>query len=154
MFKKETQKLATAILIALFCVLPGCVSPDAVKVSAEIQGIKNDMANIEKLADEMFVWRKSIQAENINYNGAGWVVLVVTVFVGAGFLLIKTFMKRGTALHLLTCAVQKAGKIDPSTVHKIKHCLKQEVVTGRFKEEDRKNIGNFAKKKGTFAKQK
>ena len=90
-----------AIIFTLpFCVVPGCVAPEAVKT--EIQGIRNDMGQLEKvveqkadntvvaeqvdeinnrieqtiqLAEELSVWRKSVQAEIINYGGAGWVVV-------------------------------------------------------------------------------
>lgn len=188
MFKAKTktasQGLAAAVLALLFCVVPGCVAPEAVKT--EIQGIRNDMGQLEKvveqkadntvvaeqvdeinnkieqttqLAEELSVWRKSVQAETINYGGAGWVVVgtgvIALIFIGAGFLLIRAFMKRGSLLTLLTCAVQKVGKRSPEAVQAIKEQLKAEVSNGGpFTEQDRKNLGHFAKKRGTFAEQK
>lgn len=180
MFKKAAK---ATILAILFGVLPGCVSPGAVPI--EINGLRNDMGALEKLveqkadntviakhveqinnrieqttqlAEELSVWKKSVQAEIINYGGAGWVVvgtgLMALIFVGASLLLIRAFMRRGNLLHLLTCAVQKVGKHSPSAVLAIKNQLHREVVEGRFKEQDRKNLGAFAKKKGTFAEQK
>jgi len=76
------------------------------------------------------------------------------IFVGAGLLLVRAFMRRGNLLTLLTCAVQKVGKSSPEAVRTVKDQLKREVADGRFAEQDRKNLGNFAKKKGTFAEQK
>ena len=167
MFQAKTKK---AILILLFCVLPGCVSPEAVKT--DIQGIRNDMGQLEKvvdqnadkienntqIAEDLSVWRKDIQAETINYSGAGWVVVgtgvMALIFVGAGLLLIRAFMRRGNLLTMLTRAVKKVGKDSPHTVKNIKYQLKQCVHDGHFSEQDRLNLGNFAKKVGTFAEQK
>ena len=183
--KKTTAKkiTTTAIIALLFCVVPGCVAPGA--LDTEIQGIRNDMGQLEKLVDqkadntvvaeeieqvnnsiaqtaqiaeELSLWRKSVQAETINYGGAGWVVVgtgvIALIFVGAGLLFIRAFMRRGSLLTLLTCAVQKVGKRSPEAIQAVKDQLKQEVAEGRFKEQDRKNLGNFAKKKGTFSVQK
>lgn len=181
MFQAKTKAI---ILALLFCVMPGCVAPEAVKT--EIQGIRNDMGQLEKvvdqkadntvvaehideinnkieqtaqIAEELSVWRKRVQAETINYGGAGWVVVgtgvTALIFIGAGFLLIRAFMKRGNLLALLTCAVQKVGKRSPEAIHAIKKQLKTEVSNGSpFTEQDRKNLGHFAKERGTFAEQK
>jgi len=55
----------------------------------------------------------------------------------------------------LTCAVQKVGKHLPEAVQAIKDQLKAKVSNGGpFTEKDRQNLGHFAKKRGTFAKQK
>lgn len=182
--KTISKRFATAILALFFCVLPGCLAPGALKT--DVQGIRNDMGQLEKMVDqkadntvvaehvdeitnridqtaqiaeELSVWKKNVQAETINYGGAGWVVIgtgvMALIFIGAGFLLIKAFMRRGNLLTLLTCAVQKAGKRSPETVQVIKEQLKAETSNdGPFTEQDRKNLGDFAKKKGTFAEQK
>lgn len=180
MFQKAAKE---TILALLFCVLPACVAPEAIKT--DIQGIRNDMGQLEKLVDqkadntvvakqveqinnrieqtiqvaeELSVWRKKVEAGTINYGGAGWVVvgtgIMALIFVGAGLLLVRAFMRRGSLLTLLTCAVQKIGKDSPQAVQAIKNQLKCEVREGRFKEQDRKNLGDFARKKGTFAEQK
>jgi len=134
--------------------LPSCVSPDAVKISAEIQGIKNDMTNIEKLADDMSVWRKNIQAENIDYGGI-WIVVgvsvVVLIFVGAGLFLIRAFMKRGNMLTMLTRAVKNSGS---GTIANVKYNLKECVHKGYHCKQDMVNLGAFAKKRGTFVERK
>lgn len=166
----------------LFCVLPVCVSPEAVKT--DIQGIRNDMGQLEKvvdqkadnkvvaeqigevnnrieqttqIAEELSVWKKSVQAETINYGGAGWVVVgtgvMALIFVGAGLLLVRAFMRRGNMLTMLTRAVKNAGEDSPDSVDAIKHHLKRCVQEGHFCEADRKNLGHFAKKKGTFVEQ-
>lgn len=173
------------LLALLFCVVPGCIAKDAVRT--EIQGIRNDMGQLERvvdqkadntvvaeqvdeinnkieqtaqIAEDLSLWKKSVQAETINYGGAGWVVVgtgvMALIFVGAGFLLIRAFMKRGSMLSLLTCAIHKVGKYSPETVHAIKKQLKDETsyYLSSFTEKDRQNIGRFAKKNGTFAEQK
>ena len=90
--KKATKQgnAKAAILALLFCVLPGCVAPEAIKT--DIQGIRNDMGQMEKLieqkadnsvvakridqvnnkieqttqiAEELSLWRKNIQADVI-----------------------------------------------------------------------------------------
>ncbi len=174
------QKTTKAIILALFCVMPSCVQPEAVKT--DIQGIRNDMGQLKSLVDqkadnkvvaeqigqvsnrinqntqvaeELSLWRKSIQAETINYGGAGWVVVgtgvMALIFIGAGLLLVRAFMKRGNMLSILTRAVKNSGK---DTVVTVKHNLKKCVHEGYHCEQDRKNLGDFAKKKGTFAEQK
>lgn len=175
--KKATKQInaKTAILALLFCVVPGCVAPEAIKT--DIQGIRNDMGQMEKLidqkadnsvvaeridqvnnsieqtaqiAEELSVWRKSVQAETINYGGAGWVVVgsgvIVFIFVAAGFLLIRAFMKRGNMLSLITSAVQRVGKRSPETIHAIKEQIHEEVKQGRCTHEHRQCLGVFAKK--------
>lgn len=149
MFKTTIK---TTLLALLFCVvLQGCVSPGALK--ADIQGVRADMNSLEKVADELSLWKSNVEAETINYGGGGWIVLgtgvIALIFVGAGFLLIRAFIKRGSLLTLLTCAIQKVEKYSPASVANIKAQLKREVVEGRFQERDRKNLGDFAKKKGT-----
>jgi hypothetical protein len=180
MFKTKTKAM---ILTLFFCVVLSCIAPDAVKT--DIQGIRSDMGQLEKLveqkadntvvaeqvgainnrieqtaqiAEDLSVWRKNIEAETINYGGAGWVVMgtgiMALIFVGAGLLLVRAFMRRGSLLTLLTCAVQKVGKRSPEAVRAIKKQLKIETSNGGpFTEQDRKNLGHFANKKGTFAKQ-
>ncbi|RLC89012.1 MAG: hypothetical protein DRJ03_00180 [Chloroflexi bacterium] len=132
---------------------------DNTVVAEQVDEINNKIEQTTQLAEELSVWRKSVQAETINYGGAGWVVVgtgvIALIFIGAGFLLIRAFMKRGSLLTLLTCAVQKVGKRSPEAVQAIKEQLKAEVSNGGpFTEQDRKNLGHFAKKRGTFAEQK
>jgi len=174
--KATKQRHAKATILALlFCVLPGCVAPEAIKT--DIQGIRNDMGQMEKLieqkannsvvaekidqvnnrieqtnqvAEELSLWRKSVQAETINYGGAGWVVVgtgvIVFIFVGAGLLLVRAFMRRGSMLSLITAAVQRVGKRSPETMHAIKEQIHEEVKEGRCTHEHRKCLGHFAKK--------
>jgi hypothetical protein len=154
-------------------------------MKTDIQGIRNEMGSLEKLidqkadnnvvadqigevnnridqttqlAEELSIWRKNIQAETINYGGAGMVVVgtgvMAIIFIGAGFLLIRSFMKRGNMLTLLTRAVKNAGEGTPDTVTTIKQHLKYCVNEGHCSEQDVKNLGSFAKKAGTFAEQK
>lgn len=179
--KTRSQKVAKAALIILSGVLSGCLSPGAIKT--DVQGIRNDLGRLEKIvdqkanndvvaeqigavynsieqttqvADELLVWRKKVEAQTINYGGAGWVVvgtsLMAVIFLGAGFLLIRAFMKRGSLLKLLTGAVQKAGEKQPEAVRAIKKQLKIETSNGGpFTKQHRKELGHFAKRVGTFA---
>lgn len=174
MFQKAKKTTTAAILALLFCVLPACLSPGALKT--DVQGIRNDMGRLEKIVDqnstvvaeqvdtieqtaqiaeELSVWKKNIQAETINYGGAGWVVIgtgvIALIFVGAGLLLVRAFMKRGNMLTMLTRAVKNSGT---DAVIEVKHNLKKCVHEGHHCDKDRKNLGNFAKKKGLFAEQK
>ena len=175
--KKATKQrhAKAAILALLFCVLPGCVAPEAIKT--DIQGIRNDMGQMKKLieqkadnsvvaeridqvnnkieqttqiAERLSVWQKSVQAETINYGGAGWVVVgtgvIVFIFVGAGLLLVRAFMRRGSMLNLLTTAVQRVGKRLPDTMHAIKEQIHEEVKEGRCTHEHRQCLVAFAKK--------
>jgi len=160
-----------------------CVSPEAVKT--DIQGIRNDMGRMEKLieqkadntvvaehidqvnnkieqttqiAEQLSLWRKSVQADTIHYGGAGWVVVgtgvTVFIFVAAALLLVRAFMRRGNMLSLITAAVQKVGKRSPETVHAIKEQIHTEVKEGRCTHDHRQSLGKFAKRMGTFAEQK
>lgn len=158
--------------------MQGCISPEAVKT--DIQGIRNDMGRFEKLveqkadntviaghidkinnkieqttqiAEELSIWKKNVQADTINYGGGGWIVmgtsLMAVIFIGAGFLLIRAFIRRGSMLTLLTSVVKKVGKSSPEAVRAIKKQLKAETS-----ERDRRDLGRFANKMGTFAEQK
>lgn len=185
--KSTTLTIINVILIfilflQLFCVLQGCV-PGGIKT--EVQGVRNDVGRLEKvveqkadntvvagqveeinsrieqtaqIAEELSLWRKSIQAETINYGGAVWVVIgtsvMALIFVSGGLLFIRAFMRRGTSLTMLTSAVKKAGEFSPHITSHIKDQLKRGVDDGYFHERDRKNLGNFAKKVGTFVEQK
>lgn len=179
---KATQKtIASATIIALFFfVVPGCLSPEAVRM--DIQGIRNDMGQLQKLveqkadntvvaehvdqinnkieqttqlAEELSVWKKSVQAETINYGGAGWVVVsgatMAMIFVIGGLLLVRSFIERGSMLSLLTHAVQRS---DTKTIVTIKKNLKKCVHKGSHCSRDIENLKYFVKKAGTFAEHK
>lgn len=181
--KEKTKEKKTLIISGLIMLLAGCVSPDAVKT--EIQGVKNDFSRLEKIvdqkadnkvvadsidtvnnkieqttkiADELALWKNNIQADTINYGGAGWVVIgtgvVVLIFVGSGLILVRGFLRRGTMLKLLTTAIQDAGTNAPNSVVAIKHHLKECVKLREFDEKDRQALHSFVKRKGTYAKQK
>jgi len=173
--------IVTAIIALFLCVGPGCVAPEAIKT--DIQGIRTDMKRLEKVveqkannttvakhvegihnsieqvtqvAEQLSLWRKSVQADTINYGGGGWIVLgtsvMAVIFIGSGLLLVRAFMKRGNLLTVLTRTVQKVGESSPEAVHAIKKQLKIEVSNGGpFTEQDRKSLGHFATKRGTFS---
>jgi len=178
--QKSKLKLLIAIGMS-FVVSLGCLSTEGIKtelsgvrndlgeleqlvshkadnsvVAEQIDTINSRVDQTTQIADEFMAWRKSIEAETITYSGAGWVVvgssIMAIIFLGAGLLLIKAFMKRGQLLTLLTGAVKNAGNKSPEIAESIKKQLKLEVSEGRFREQDRKNLGNFAIKVGTFSK--
>lgn len=167
-------------LASVFCAITGCLLPEAIKAKVHI--LSNDMEKLEKvveqkaentvvaehvdqinnkieqnaqIAEELSVWKKSVQAETINYGGAGWVVVgtgvMALIFIGAGLLLVRAFMKRGNMLSMLTRAVKNSGN---DAVIAVKQNLKQCVHEGHCCDQDRKNLGDFAKKAGTFAERK
>jgi len=172
------------ILAILFGVMQGCVTPEAVKT--DIQGVRTDMERLEKVVDQkadntvvaeqideinnmieqtvqiaekLSLWQKDVQADTINYGGAGWVIIgssiMAVIFIVAGFLFVKAFLKRDNLLTLLTCVVKKVGQRSPEVVSAIKKQLKIETSDGGlYTEQDRKNLGHFAKNKGTFAEQR
>lgn len=173
-------KITIMLIAVLGCFLNcGCISPEAIKT--DIQGIRNDMGMLERvvdqkadntvvaeyvneinnkieqtaqIAEDLSIWKKNIQAETINYSGAGWVVIgtsgIAFIFLGAGLLLIRAFMKRGNMLTLLTRAIKKSGSAN--TAH-IKDQLKKCVHEGYHCDQDIRNLGDFAKKVGTFVEQ-
>ena len=166
MFKEKTKvkphrsRFVTILVMCLsilsFGVLLNCISPNAFKT--EIQGIRAHMNGLEKVAEELSVWKKNVQAETINYGGAGWVVVgtgtIVLIFTVPGFLLIRAFMRRGNMLTLLAKSVKDAASDHPQGILAIKENLKYNVQDGHFCEQDRKNLGIFARKKGHFVEQK
>jgi len=123
-----------------------------------MHGVHMQMDGLEKVTDNLSVWQKSIQAETINYGGAGYVVLgtgvMALIFIVPGFLLIRGFMRRGSMLTMLTQAVKETNDSHPLGVMAIKKHLKCSVKDGHFCEQDRKNLGYFARKKGHFVEQK
>ena len=174
--------IAMVTIFFLLVFSSGCVSPDAVKteiqgikndfgrlekiveqkadnnvVAEQIEEINNCIEQTTQVAEDLSIWRKDVEAGVINYGGAGWVVVgtgvMAIIFVGAGLLLIRAFMRRGTLLTLVTCAIQKIGKSSPETAKALKKQLKKEVAGGKFREEDRQKLGSFARKMGTFLEQ-
>lgn len=173
MFKKTIK--TTVIATIFFCVGLSCVSPEAVKtdiqgirndmgrmeklidqkadnsiVAEQIDQVNNRIEQTTQVAEELSLWRKNIQAETINYGGGGWIVLgtgvVVLIFVVAGFLLIRAFMRRGSMLNLITGAVQRVGKRKPETILAIKEQIHEEVKEGRCTHKHRECLGKFANK--------
>lgn len=166
-------------MFLLSLMLPGCLTP--VDVQTELQGIHNDVSKLESLveqkadnnvvaecideinnkieqttqiAEDIAVWRKEIQADTIIYNGAGYVIAVVIVFLVAGLLLVKAFLKRGNMLTFLTHTIKQLGNKSPDVVRLIKEHLRKNVAdeSSCFTEQHRKDLGDFTRKHGTFAK--
>lgn len=136
-------------IIAIFTA--GCVAPGAFK--AEITGLKVKLNKLEKVAEEISLWKSSVQAETINYGGAGTVaiglIVITVVFLGAFALMIRMLLKKTNLLRLVTCAVQKT---DPHIRKAIKKQISEEVSNGGpFKPKHKNELREFTEKAGTFA---
>ena len=177
----RTVKIAT-VVISLLCLTTACVAPDAVKAKVgvleskleklteqhadtqfladRIESIENETNQTTQVAETLLEWKESVQAENVTYGGAGWVVLgaglIVALFLAAGLLLLLTFIKRartnGNLLKLITCAVQKTS---PAVQERVKRQIEREVTNGGpFKPRDKAALAQFTRENGTFADQK
>lgn len=177
----RTVKIAT-VVISLLCLTTACVAPDAVKAKVgvleskleklteqhadtqfladRIEKIENETNQTTQVAETLLEWKKSVQAENVTYGGAGWVVLgaglIVTLFLAAGLLLLLVFVRRaktnGNLLKLVTCAVQKTS---PAVQERVKRQIEREVTNGGpFKPRDKAALAHFTRENGTFADQK
>ena len=129
----------------------GCVAPGAVK--AEMTGLKARFDKLEKVAEEVALWKSSVQAETINYGGAGVVamgsIFIVTIFLGAFVLMIRMLLQKTNMLKLVTRAVQKT---DSNTKQVIKDRITEEVSNGGpFKQHHKHQLRQFVEKAGTFA---
>jgi hypothetical protein len=127
-------------------------------VAESIGEVNNKIEQTTQVAEDLSLWRQKIDNQGtINYGGGGWVVLgtgvICIIFVGAGLLIVRAFMRRGTLLELVTCAVQKLGKNNPEVIRLFKKQLRKEVSDGSFKDKDRKALGDFARKRKTFLEQ-
>ncbi len=129
----------------------GCVAPGAIK--AKVIGFEARFDKLEKIADTLVSWKKSVQAETINYGGAGTVaiglIIITVVFLGAFGLLIHMLLKKTNLLKLVTCAVQKTN---PHIRKAIKDQISEEVSNGwSFKPHHKHQLRQFTEKAGTFA---
>lgn len=140
------------ILFLITMFFAGCVSPGALQT--KITGMEVKIKKIEKVVDNISLWKSNVQAETINYGGAGMVVIglivITVVFLGAFGLLIRMLLKKTNLLKLVTCAVQKT---DPHVRQAIKDQISKEVSNGGpFKPHHKHQLRKFTEKVGTFAK--
>lgn len=140
------------ILFLITMFFAGCVSPGAFK--AKITGMETRFDKLEKVADTFVSWKKTIQAENITYGGAGMVaiglIVITVVFLGAFGLLIRMLLKKTTLLKLVTTAVQRT---QPHIREAVKKQIGVEVSNvGNFKPTHKHQLRKFTEKVGTFAK--
>lgn len=136
-------------IVAIFTA--GCAAPGAFK--AKITGIEARFDKLEKVADNLVLWRKTVQAENITYGGAGMVaiglIIITVVFLGAFGLLIRMLLKKTNLLKLVTTAVQKT---DPHIRKAIKDQISVEVSNdGPFKTCHKHQLREFVEKVGACA---
>ena len=129
----------------------GCAAPGAFQ--AKITGLEARFEKLEKVADNLVLWQKTVQAENITYGGAGTVaiglIIITVVFLGAFGLLIHIVLKKTNLLKLVTCTVQKT---EPHIRQAIKDQISAEVSNGgSFKLKHKHQLRAFTEKVGTFA---
>jgi len=149
--QKKIAKSITALFLLVTLMVSACAAPGAFKTN--VTGIEARFDKLEKMANEMSVWKKTVQAETINYGGAGWVVIgsifIVTIFLAAFVLMIRMLLQKTNMLKLVTGAVQKT---DANTRKAIKDKITEEVSNGGpFKRHHKHQLCNFVKKAGTFA---
>jgi hypothetical protein len=111
-------------------------------VTAErIDEVRNEITQVTKVADTLVKWKTSVQAETINYGGAGWVVLgsavIIMIFLGAFGLLIRMLLKKIHLLKFVTGAVKRA---DPDTQKAIKKAIKAQVACPNTKYTERDKL--------------
>lgn len=132
----------------------GCVSPNAANVEALTLGLDK----LNKVAENLSIQvTKIVQAETINYGGAPWVIVgmsvVILIFLFAIYFVGKSLLKHKNMLHLVTCAVKKSS---PEIRVGIKKQIEDEVIfdgfNGTFKKQHKQDLAEFTIKKGTFAK--
>lgn len=149
MLSKIKKASIVFFIVAIFTA--GCVAPGAFKT--KMTGMEARFDKLEKVAEEISVWKSSVQAENITYGGAGMVaiglIVITVVFLGAFGLLIRMLLKKTNLLKLVTCAVQKT---DPHIRKAIKDQITEEVSNGGpFKPHHKHQLRQFTEKVGTFA---
>ena len=174
----STEKLKISFIfffISLFAICNGCVSPGAVQaklnllehkveqkanndvVAEQIEEVNNKIEQTTQVAEKLVEWRKSVQAETINYGGAGWVVigliLMVIVFLGAIGLFImwgfKKYIKYKGMLSLVTTAVHKSS---PDTQKEIKRQIRNHASNGDKSQARHKcNLAKHCRNDGVFA---
>lgn len=149
MLSKVKKVSIVFFIVAIFAV--GCAAPGAFKTN--ITGIEARFEKLEKVAEELSLWKSSVQAENITYGGAGMVaiglIVITVVFLGAFGLLIRMVLKKTNLLKLVTCAVQKT---DPHVRQAVKDQISVEVSNGGpFKPHHKQQLRQFTEKVGTFA---
>lgn len=163
------------LLILIFCVLfiscsiLSCVSPNA--INADIASVKNNLSKLEDLqkndsnilAERIEKIDNSLEQINtllegnidvdgdINFGGAGWVVLggfsLTLLFVVPIFILAKKLIEKNGLLKLTTCSVQKL----PHISRLIKDQIEKETSNGSFPVQYKEKLADFTIKNGTFA---
>lgn len=147
------QKKEKVIIFNLLLFLGGCIQPDAVKINPQLEALTAKVDHINDMANNLSVWQKQIEAQTIIYNGSGWVVVgtsvIVLIFVGAGLLLLKSFLKRGALLSMTTKAIKGASKKDSSIGSLIKEQIKEQIKNREATEADKVQLGIFTKRIGS-----
>lgn len=152
------KKEKTIILILGLAIMCGCVQKDAVRITPELEVLTAKVDHISDMANNLAVWQKKIEAQTIIYNGSGWVVvgtsIIALIFVGAGLLLVRSFMKRGTLLSMTTKAIKEASRKDSSIGDLIKEQIAEQIKNREATETDRAELGIFTKRIGSNLSEK
>lgn len=168
---EQRDKLILTILgLAVLSMGSGCVSPDAIQaklgvieqrleqkadnrvVADEIGRVENKIEQTTQIAETL--WKKSIQAETINYGGAGWVVLTAVAFIIAVGLfvtwLFKKILNYKGMLSLVTTAVHRS---EPEVRKAIKDKINQQALNDRSCcAQHKEQLSKECKKMGVFAR--
>ena len=169
----KNMLLFSIVLLAAGCVAPGAVSPDA--VSTRVGVVEDNFDNLKKIVDqkvdnkvfadtigevknETSLLSSRVNAENIKYSGAGYVVvggaLIALLFLAVPitviWILIKNADKLKSMLTLVTTAVSKSSKDAQAEVKEnVKETVKD--PSNKLSTKDKFNLSEFAKTNGTYA---
>jgi hypothetical protein len=160
MWKKTV--ICVALLLLSSCALPGAVDAklgaleqkveqkaDNTVVAKEIERVDNRINQTTQITSELMTWKKTIQAETINYGGAGWVVLLVVIvliilLVAKG---LKRFFEYKRMLTLVTDSVfygpaemQKSIKSEINRRAKIENKDKDKKILSQFCGKNRNRV--------------
>ncbi len=170
--KRSPLLIIATILIATFvsCVAPNGIGievaalqhklsqkADSNVVSKNIESLTQEVNQISETTANLMNWKKTINAETINYGGAGWVVLglilMVMVFLSAiGLFLYFVFRyvsKYKGMLSLVTTAIHKSN---PETIVEVKKQIKKHASNGDPRQQQHKtHLSKHCRQEGLFA---
>jgi hypothetical protein len=131
---------------------------DTTTVAEEIGEVRNEINQTTQVAEKLLDWHDTIVAENVNYGGAGWVVLgsigLTAVFLGTGALIIYILIRKASNLKAMLKLVTGAVSSSPESIQKaIKTEIKRETKENGQRKL-RENLRDFTQTVKTFANAK
>jgi len=169
--KKSLLIIATMIIVTFVsCVAPGGIATDIAAlrhelsqkadssiVAKDVESLTQEVHQVSKIADNLVSWKKDINAETINYGGAGWVVLglilMSIVFLSAiGLFLYFIFKWVGKYKGMLSLVTTAIHKSNPETIAEVKKQIKKHASNGDPKQQEHKtHLSRHCRKEGIFA---